>query len=288
MSGKHPDVKGLEKKAIEIRKDILNMLAKAQSGHTGGSLSLVEILISLYYYKARHNPKEPLWRERDKVILSKGHGCPALYAVLADCGYFPREELWSLRKLGSRLQGHPQIGLPGIEISSGSLGQGLSVANGMAFADVMDGIKSKVYCIMGDGETNEGQIWEAAMTASHYKLKNVCGIVDFNKMQIDGFCCDVKDMEPFVKKWENFGWYAREVDGHDFTSLMDCLDEMAKVKDRPQVIIAHTVKGKGISFVENQVKWHGISPKEEELKKALTELDEQAKKLNTKEVKKKC
>jgi len=276
---KKPDIKELKKKAIQIRKDILTMLEKAGSGHTGGSLSLVEILLALYYYKARHDPKNPNWRERDKIILSKGHGCPALYAVLADAGYFPREELWTLRKLGSRLQGHPQIGLPGIEISSGSLGQGLSVADGMAFANKIDGIKSKVYCIMGDGETNEGQIWEAAMTAAHYKLDNVCGIIDFNKMQIDGFCCDVKGLEPFAKKWQDFGWHAKEVDGHSLEQLMRALDEADKAKQKPQVIIAHTVKGKGVSFIENQVRWHGIAPKKEELERALKELGAQLKAL---------
>ena len=276
---RHPDLRKLKKKAIGIRKDILIMLEKAGSGHTGGSLSLVEILLSLYHYKIKHKPKDPGWTERDKVVLSKGHGCPAIYAVLADLGYFPREELWSLRKLGSRLQGHPQIGLPGIEISSGSLGQGLSVANGMAFANKMDGIKSKIYCIMGDGETNEGQIWEAAMTAGHYGLDNVCGIVDFNKMQIDGFCCDVKGLEPYAKKWQDFGWHAQEVDGHDLECLMKALDKTDKIKKKPQIIIAHTVKGKGISFVENQVRWHGIAPKKEELEKALKELDTQLEKL---------
>ena len=276
---KHPDITKLKKKAIDIRKDILTMLNKAGSGHTGGSLSMVEMLISLYYYKLKHDPKKPDWPKRDKVVLSKGHGCPALYAVLADTGYFPREELWTLRKLGSRLQGHPQIGLPGVEISSGSLGQGLSVANGMAFANKMDGIKSKVYCIMGDGETNEGQVWEAAMTAGHYNLDNVCAIVDFNKLQIDGFCCDVKGLEPFAKKWEDFGWHAKEVDGHDFNDLMNALDEVEKIKNKPQIIIAHTIKGKGVSFVENQVNWHGIAPKKEELEKALGELDAELKKL---------
>ena len=274
-----PDLKELKKKAIKIRKDILMMLEKAGSGHTGGSLSLVEIFVALYFYKLKHDPKKPGWPQRDRVILSKGHGCPALYAVLADAGYFPREELWTLRKFGSRLQGHPQLGLPGVEISSGSLGQGLSVSNGMAFANRMDGIKSRIYCIMGDGETNEGQIWEAAMTASHYKLDNVCGIVDFNKMQIDGFCCDVKGLEPFAKKWQDFGWHAQETDGHDLKAFMDALDNADKVKNKPQIIIAHTVKGKGISFIENQVKWHGIAPKKDELEKALKELDEQLKTL---------
>lgn len=279
MTKKRPDIKELKKKAIQIRKDILNMLHEAGSGHTGGSLSLVEIMLTLYYYNLKHDPKKPSWRQRDKFLLSKGHGCPALYAVLADRGYFPKEELLTLRKLGSRLQGHPQLGLPGVEISSGSLGQGLSIANGMALADRLDGIDSRLYCIMGDGETNEGQIWEAAMTASHYKLDKICGIVDFNRLQIDGFCCDIKDMGPYVRKWQDFGWSAFEADGHDFGQLMDAFDKAEKIKGKPQVIIAHTVKGKGISFIENQVKWHGIAPKKDELEKALKELDSQLKEL---------
>lgn len=276
---KSPDIKLLKKKAIQLRKDILTMLEKAGSGHTGGSLSLVEILITLYCHKIKVDPKRPKWRERDKVLLSKGHGCPALYAVLAETGFFPKKELWTLRKLGSRLQGHPQLGLPGIEISSGSLGQGLSLANGMAIANRLDGIKSRIYCILGDGETNEGQIWEAAMTAHHHKLSNLCAIIDFNKLQIDGFCCDVKTLEPFAAKWKDFGWHTIEADGHDFTSLINAFDEADTVKNKPQVIIAHTIKGKGISFIENQVKWHGIAPKKDELKKALQELDDQLKEL---------
>jgi len=276
---KRPDVKQLRKKATEIRKDILRMLHTAGSGHTGGSLSMVEILISLYYYSLKHDPKKPLWKNRDKVLLSKGHGCPALYAVLADAGYFPKKELSTLRKLGSRLQGHPQLGLPGLEISSGSLGQGLSIAIGMALADKMDGISSKIYCIMGDGETNEGQVWEAAMSASHYNLDRICAIIDFNKLQIDGFCCDIMNMGSYIHKWESFGWKVIEADGHDLTSLMDALDAAEKVKDKPQIILAHTIKGKGVSFMENQVKWHGIAPKKNELEDALKELDEQAKEI---------
>lgn len=279
MKRKRPDIKELQKKAIEIRKDILNMLYKAGSGHTGGSLSLVEILLTLYYYNLKHDPKNPRWRERDRLLLSKGHGCPALYAVLADRGYFPREELWTLRKLGSRLQGHPQLGLPGLEISSGSLGQGLSIAVGMALAHRIDKIDSRIYCIMGDGETNEGQIWEAAMTAGHYRLDNICGIIDFNKMQIDGFCCDVKDMGPYIRKWQDFGWCAFDADGHDFKALMDAFDKAEGIKGKPQIIVAHTVKGKGVSFIENQVKWHGIAPKKDELDLALKEMDEALKKI---------
>lgn len=274
------DINELKKKAISIRRDILSMLEKAGSGHTGGSLSIVEILVGLYYRRMNVEPGKQDWKGRDKFILSKGHGCPALYAVLADLGFFPREELWTLRKLGSRLQGHPQLGLPGLEISSGSLGQGLSVAGGFALADRMDGVDARVYCLMGDGETNEGQIWEAVMTAAHYKLDNLCGIIDCNKLQIDGLCCEVKDPGEYKKKWDDFGWYAIEVDGHDFEELDKAFKEAQSVKGRPQVVIAHTVKGKGVSFIENKVEWHGIAPKKEELEKALAELDEQEQAVN--------
>ncbi|MDD5439011.1 MAG: transketolase [Candidatus Omnitrophica bacterium] len=268
-----PDILMLKRKAVEIRKDIVTMLYRAGSGHPGGSLSIVDILVVLYYYALRYNVRDPQWRERDKLLLSKGHACPALYAILADRGYFPREELWTLRKLGSRLQGHPQLGLPGLEISSGSLGQGLSIANGMALANRMDGIESRIYCIMGDGETNEGQVWEAAMTASHYKLNKLCAIVDRNKLQIDGLCCDVKDMKQFDAKWQSFGWEVVETDGHDVQKLMDAFDKAREVVDKPQVIIAHTIKGAGVSFMENKVEWHGIAPKKEEYEKAVRELD---------------
>jgi len=268
-----PDISELKKKAVEIRKDILKMLLTAGSGHTGGSLSMVEILVSLYYYKLRYKPEDPKWKDRDRFLLSKGHGAPALYAVLADRGYFPKEDLWTLRKFGSKLQGHPQIGLSGVEISSGSLGQGLSIANGIAMGLKMDNIGSRVYCLMGDGETNEGQVWEAAMTASHYELDNVCAIIDHNKLQIDGFCCDIKDLGSFLHKWKDFGWHSLEADGHDIESMMDALDEAEKVKGKPTIIIAHTVKGKGVSFVENKVEWHGVSPKKEEYEKAIAELD---------------
>ena len=269
-----PDILTLKKKAVEIRKDILKMLTEAGSGHTGGSLSLVEILVALYYYKLKHNPKDPKWSGRDRLLLSKGHGCPALYTILAHRGYFPKEKLWSLRKFGSQLQGHPQIGLAGVEISSGSLGQGLSIANGIALASRLDKSGTRIYCIMGDGETNEGQVWEAAMTSAHYKLDNVCAIIDFNKLQIDGFCCEVMDMGPYTHKWADFGWNVIETDGHDMSKLMDALDEAEKVKGKPTVIIAHTTKGKGVSFVENKVEWHGIAPKKEEYERAIKELDD--------------
>jgi transketolase len=269
----------LRKKAVQLRKDILKMLAGAGSGHTGGSLSLVEILISLYYYKLKHDPKRPDLKGRDRLLLSKGHGCPALYAVLADRGYFPREELWTLRKLGTRLQGHPQLGLPGVEISSGSLGQGLSIANGMALSMRLDKSPGRIYCIMGDGETNEGQVWEAAMTSAHYKLDNVCAIIDFNKLQIDGFCCEVMDMGPYLHKWVDFGWNAIETDGHDIKKMMDALDAAEKTRGKPTVIVAHTIKGKGVSFVENKAGWHGVAPKKEEYEKAVAELDAELEKI---------
>ena len=270
----HPNIRELQKKAIEIRKDILKMLYLAGSGHTGGSLSIVEILVALYYHALKNDPNNPKWKERDYFLLSKGHGCPALYAVLAEKGYFNREDLWKLRKLGSMLQGHPQLGLPGIEISSGSLGQGLSIANGIALAARLDKSDIRVYCLLGDGETNEGQVWEAAMTAAHYKLDNVCAIIDFNKLQIDGFCCDVKDMGAYFDKWKNFGWETIETDGHDIKKLMNAFDKAKTIKGMPAVIIAHTIKGKGVSFVENKVEWHGIAPKKEEYERAMKELDE--------------
>ncbi|MDP8259352.1 MAG: transketolase [Candidatus Aadella gelida] len=273
------DTKELERKAVAIRKDILTMLEKAGSGHTGGSLSIVEILLDLYHRRMNIDVKKHDWKGRDKFILSKGHGCPALYAVLSDMGFFPREELWTLRQIESRLQGHPQLGLPGLEISSGSLGQGLSVANGMAIADRMDGVNAKTYCLMGDGETNEGQVWEAAMTAAHYKLDNVCGIIDYNKLQIDGFCCEVMDLGSYKKKWESFGWYTVETDGHDFEELNKNFNEVLQIKGKPQLIVAHTIKGKGVSFIENKAEWHGVAPKKDELERALLELEEAEKKI---------
>ncbi len=267
------DIKELEKKAREIRKDILIMLEKAGSGHSGGSLSVVEILMTLFYYKMRHHPKEPDCEERDRFFLSKGHVCPALYTVLAHVGYFPKEELLTLRKFGSRLQGHPdRKKLPCLESSSGSLGQGLSLANGTALAFKLDKKPNRVYCLMSDGEQQEGQIWEAAMTAVHFKLDNVCGIIDYNKLQIDGFVKDVKGIEPFADKWKAFGWHVLEVDGHSFKELMDALDKAETVKARPTCIIAHTIKGKGVSFMENRVEWHGVPPKKDQLELALKEL----------------
>jgi transketolase len=270
---KRQEILEMQRTAVGLRKDVLKMLTLAGSGHTGGSLSIVDILVALYYSVLRHDPARPGWRERDRFILSKGHGCPALYAVLARKGYFPVEDLWTLRKLGSQLQGHPQLGLAGIEISSGSLGQGLSIANGMALAARLDSLDSRIYCLMGDGETNEGQVWEAAMTAAHYRLDNVCAIIDFNKLQIDGFCCEVMSLGAFKGKWESFGWRAIEADGHDIAALVKAFGEAASIKGMPTVVIADTVKGKGVSFIENRAEWHGVAPKKEEYERAVAELD---------------
>jgi len=271
---KKPDIKTLEKTANEIRIEILKMLTCAGSGHTGGSLSMVELLVGLYFYKFRCDPEKPLCNTRDIFVLSKGHGCPALYAVLAHMNFFKKEELCTLRKAGTRLQGHPQRGLPGVEVSSGSLGQGLSLANGFALAARMDKEQKKVYCLMGDGELDEGQIWEAALTSAHYKLDNVCAIIDYNKFQIDGRTEEVKGLEPLGDKWRAFGWEVIEIDGHSIKEVMGAYDKAETIKGRPTIILAHTVKGKGVSIFENQNQYHGVAPSKEELEKALKELGE--------------
>jgi transketolase len=274
MEKKRPTIAELEKEAVEVRKDIIRMLGEAGSGHPGGSLSSVEIMMGLYYYKMRHNPKKPDWPDRDRFILSKGHVCPALYTVMARCGYFPREEMMTLRKFDSRLQGHPHmLKLPGLEVSCGSLGQGLSVANGIALGARLDKKDYRVYCLMGDGEVDEGQVWEAAMTSSHYNLDNLCGIVDRNRLQIDGFTEDVMKLDSLVKKWDSFGWNVIEIDGHNIKKVMDAYDEAEKTKGKPTMVIANTIKGKGVSFMENKAQWHGVAPKGEQIELALKELD---------------
>lgn len=272
MSKKKPDIKTLEKIAKEIRIEILRMLASAGSGHTGGSLSMVELLVGLYFYKFRCDPERPLCDTRDIFILSKGHGCPALYAVLARMNFFKKEELCTLRKLGTRLQGHPQKGLPGIEVSSGSLGQGLSIANGCALGARLNKDNKRIYCLMGDGELDEGQIWEAALTSAHYKLDSLCGIVDYNKFQIDGRIEEIKGLEPLKDKWQAFGWEVLEIDGHNLAEVIDAYDRAETIKCKPTLVLAHTVKGKGVSFLENQNQYHGMAPTQEELKRALEEL----------------
>lgn len=269
---KQPDIKKLERIAKEIRIQILKMLTCAGSGHTGGSLSMVELLVGLYFYKFNCDPEKPLCETRDIFILSKGHACPGLYAVLAHMNFFEKEELCTLRKVGTRLQGHPQRGLPGIEVSSGSLGQGLSIANGFALAARLDKDKKRIYCVMGDGELDEGQIWEAVLTSAHYKLDNVCGIIDYNKFQIDGKIEEIKGLEPLKEKWTAFGWAVLEIDGHNLKEVMDAYDKAETIKGKPSVILAHTIKGKGVSFFEHQNKYHGVAPTKEELERAIEEL----------------
>ena len=267
------DVTFLKKQAKLVRIEILKMLALAGSGHTGGSLSAADIVTVLYFSKMRHRPDEPNWKERDRFILSKGHAAPLLYAVLAMTGYFNISMLKTLRKLGSPLQGHPcSRVLPGVEISTGSLGQGLSVSNGIALGMKIDNLSSRVHCLLGDGETQEGQVWEAAMTAAHYRLDNLCAIVDLNGLQIDGPVSKVKGIEPVAPKWSAFGWHVIEIDGHNMEEILNGLDEAEKVKEKPTMIIARTIKGKGVSFFEGKVEYHGMAPTHEELEKALKEL----------------
>lgn len=270
---KRPTAEELKRLAWQLRRDVLIMLEHAGSGHPGGSLSAVEILIGLYYYKLRHDPRNPRWEDRDLFVLSKGHCCPVLYTILADRGFFPKEELMRFRRLGSRLQGHVYRGVPGVEVSTGSLGQGLSVANGLAFAAKYAKKDTRVYCLMGDGEMDEGQVWEAAMTASFRKLDNLCGIVDKNQVQQNGLTRVIKDLEPVAEKWRSCGWHVIEVDGHNALQVMDAYDAAEKVKGQPTAVIANTVKGKGVSFMELNHLWHGKTPNKTELEAALKELD---------------
>jgi len=241
------------------------MLYRAGSGHVGGSLSAADILVTLFFGKMRLKFGDPRSPQRDYFVLSKGHAAPALYAVMARLGYFPREELFTLRRLGSSLQGHPDSGLtPGVEVPTGSLGQGLSVANGLALALRLNGTNQRVYALLGDGEVQEGQIWEAAMTASHYRLDNLTAILDRNRLQIDGRTQEVMNIEPLVQKWEAFGWHTTEVDGHQPREILQALADCEAVVGRPSIIIAHTIKGKGVSIFEDQVKYHGVAPTKEE------------------------
>ena len=268
-----PDPAALKRLAVELRQDILRTIATAGSGHPGGSLSMVELLVGLFWYALRHDPKNPAWPDRDLFLLSKGHGCPALYTVMAHRGYFPKEELQTLRRYPTRLQGHPERwSPPGIEIASGSLGQGLSMANGLALADRLDGRRRRIFCLMGDGEIQEGQVWEAAMTSWHHKLDSVCAIIDANQLQQNGPVKQIQDIEPLADKWNSFGWHTIEIDGHAIEQVLDAYDQAAAVKGKPQAIIARTVKGKGVSFMELNHAWHGVAPKPDELERALKEL----------------
>lgn len=268
-------VKLLEEKAKIVRRHIIEMIGRSGSGHPGGSLSAADIVTTLYFYKMKHDPTNPKWPDRDRMVLSKGHAAPVLYSVLAEAGYFPKSYLKTLRQIGSSLQGHvDMLSLPGIEMSTGSLGQGLSAANGMAMAGKLDKKNYRVYCVTGDGELQEGQIWEAAMTSGHRKLDNLTVIVDQNKYQIDGAVEDIKSIEPLADKWRAFKFHVIDkVNGHDVKSLMKALDDAEHVKGKPTVIIADTIKGKGVSFMEcKPCEYHGKAPSKEEVIKALEEL----------------
>jgi transketolase len=265
------EIKDIAKK---MRREIVNMIGAAGSGHPGGSLSAVEILAALYFRVLRHDPVNPHWTDRDRFILSKGHAAPVLYAALCECGYLPESELQSLRKMDSRLQGHPECSLtPGVEMSAGALGQGLSFATGVAIAGRLDNRGYYTFVLMGDGECDEGQVWEAAMAAAHFKLDKLIAIIDNNGIQIDGWNKDVMNIEPLNEKWKSFNWNIIETPGNDLTRVIDALESAKAFSGRPTVIIAHTTKGAGVSFMENNPDFHGKAPNAEELKKALKELE---------------
>jgi len=266
-------IKELEMKAKQVRRLIIQMLAKAGSGHPGGSLSSADLITALYFAVLHHNPKNPASLDQDRFHMSKGHCCPLWYAVLAESGYFKKEELWGLRQFGTILQGHPDKRTPGVNVASGSLGQGLSVALGMSLAAKLDKKDSHVYVLLGDGEIQEGNIWEAAMASSHYKCDNLCAILDYNGFQIDGKIKDIMNLEPLVAKWQAFGWYTIEIDGHNMKQILAAYEEAKTIKNKPTIIIAHTIKGKGVSFMENVVDFHGRAPTKEEAEKALKELE---------------
>lgn len=268
------DINNLKKISNDIRKSIIEEVYSAQSGHPGGALSSVEILTALYFNQMNINPQKPDDENRDRFVLSKGHASAGLYATLAERGFFDKEELKNFRKLGSILQGHPDMKhIPGVDMTSGSLGQGLSAANGMAIASKLDKKGYRVYCLVGDGEIEEGQIWEAAMTSSHYKLDNLCVIVDNNNLQIDGEVLEVMSIYPLKEKFQGFGFEVFEVNGNDIDELITVFQKAKTVKNKPTAIIAKTTKGKGVSFMENQVGWHGKAPKEYEYKLAIEELN---------------
>lgn len=267
------NVEELQQISKIIRRHIIVMLGEAKSGHPGGSLSAVETLVTLYWDVMRHDPANPDWPDRDRFVLSKGHAAPVLYAVLAECGYCPLDSLNTLRKLGSPYQGHPDRRfLPVLEASTGSLGEGLSIGMGLGLAARWDKRPPRTYVMLGDGEIQEGQIWEAAMFGAFHKIDNVVAIVDYNRIQLDGFVKDIMEVEPLAAKWQAFGWHAIELDGHSIPALQAAFAEAASVKGQPTVLIAHTIKGKGVSFMENNPKYHGVAPSKEEVVLALKEL----------------
>lgn len=268
-------VRRLEQTARRLRVDIVDMLQKAGSGHPGGSLSAIDMVTALYFQVLRHDPENPGRPDRDRFVLSKGHGVPAVYACMAEAGYLKREELQTLRRLGSRLQGHPVTSFvlaPGVEACTGSLGQGLSVAQGMALASKLDGDTFRVYCMLGDGEMQEGQVWEALMSAPKFGLDNLVAILDYNKAQIDGYTKDVMDLEPLAEKIAAFNWHVITIDGHDIAAFLRAMEEAQATRGKPTFVIAHTVKGKGVSFMEGEVDWHGVAPDKEQAERAIEEL----------------
>lgn len=272
-----PNTQELNQIAKKLRISIVEMLAEAKSGHPGGSLSLAEIVSALFFSEMKLDPKNPHWEDRDRFILSKGHGVPAVYAAMAHLGYFPMEELMTLRKTGARLQGHPdRIRLPGIEAPTGSLGQGLSIAQGMAMAAKLGKKSTHTYCVLGDGECQEGQIWEAAMSAPKFKLEGFLTVIlDYNKSQIDGYTKDVMDLEPVADKWKAFNWNVHVIDGHNIDEILKAIRESRSAKaanGKPHMIVANTVKGKGVSFMENKVEWHGVAPNADQKMKAIEEI----------------
>ncbi len=266
-----PTIAELEEKAALLRRHVINMTYEAGSGHPGGSLSAADIITVLYFHKLKHKPNNEYWPERDRFVLSKGHAAPILYAALAESGYFSTDELKSLRKIGSLLQGHPdRTKIPGVEVSTGALGQGLSVAVGMALASKLDKADWHVYAMVGDGECQEGEIWEAAMSAAHYKLDNLTVFLDRNGLQIDGPTEEIMALEPLDDKWKAFGWHVKRINGHDINAIMQAIEEPHP--NKPYMIIADTIKGKGVSFMENQVCFHGKAPSKEETCTAMEEL----------------
>jgi len=264
----------LKEMAKKLRRHVITMTATAGSGHPGGSLSAADIITALYFKVMRHNPENTQWPDRDRFILSKGHAAPILYAALAESGYFPAEELATLRKLGSRLQGHSDRNLtPGVEMSAGSLGMGLSYGIGVALAARLDRRDYRTHVLLGDGECDEGETWEGALSAAHFRIDNLTAIVDYNRIQLSGWTKDIMNLEPLSQKWQAFGWHTIDIDGHDFNQILAAFQEAARTKGKPTAIIARTIKGKGVSFMENNVNFHGKAPTPEEAEKALKELE---------------
>ena len=266
-------IKNLEKKANIIRRYIVEMISNAEGGHIGGALSIADIMAVLYFHILKIDPENPEWEDRDRVVLSKGHASAAWYAALAERGYFPKEELLTFDHINSRLQGHPDMNkTPGVDMSSGSLGQGISVALGMALAARYLKKTYRTFVILGDGETQEGQAWEAAMVASNYNTDNLIAILDYNKLQLYGETNTIMNIEPVIEKWRVFGWNTIEINGHRINEILQALEEAVKFEGKPTIVVAHTIKGNGVSFMENKVEWHSLAPTKEQAKQALKEL----------------